>query len=165
MVHTDANGIPQKTADGRPLVTAQNKWCFHYSRFCFSSATHMVLFEDASESSIPLDKFAQEGRIFANGGNLSFERITDWIQRGKATVLLSNTGGVAHSFGSLHTWCVTKKHLLEGVEKDPAKRRSLILDKVLLCLSRKTRNVRKQVYSSGRYIMIHVNVFIQKIKR
>ena len=129
-MHTDANGIPLKTVDGRPLVTPQNKWCYHYGRYCFQSATHMVLFEDASESSIPLDKIAQEGRIFANGGNLSFDRITDWIQRGKATVLLFNTGGVAHTFGSLHNWCVTKKVLLEGIEKDPARRCSLILDKV-----------------------------------
>jgi len=129
-VETDANGIQLKMSDGRPLVTPQNKWCYHYGRHCFTSATHMVLYEDATESSIPLDKFAQEGRIFANGGQLSFDRITDWIQRGKATVMLLNTGGVAHSFGSLHHWCVTKKGLLESIEKDPAKRCSLILEKV-----------------------------------
>ena len=95
-----------------------------------SSATHYILFENATDSSIPFDKFGAEGRIFAHGGNLSFERIVSWISRGKPTVILLNTGGVAQSFGSLHHWCVTKKAFLEAQERSQARRCSLILQKV-----------------------------------
>ena len=132
MVQTNSNGLMMKTRDGRPLVTPQNKWLYHYRQFFYNSATHYIVFENSSDSSACLDKLASEGRIFAHGGNLTFDRISDWISRGKPTVILLNTGGVAQSFGSLHYWCVTKKAFLENLQPLESARRQLILEKVSL---------------------------------
>ncbi|CAD7922719.1 unnamed protein product [Amoebophrya sp. A120] len=132
MVQTDEHHVMMRTHDGRRLVTPQNKWLYHYRQYLYGSATHYCLFESATDSSLPLEKFGGEGRIFAHGGNLSFDRMVDWISRGKPTVILLNTGGVAQSFGSLHYWCVTKKAHLENIQPNECARRQLILEKVSL---------------------------------
>ena len=37
------------------------------------------------------------GRIFANGGISSFDRVLEWVSLGKPSVFVSNTGGVAQA--------------------------------------------------------------------
>lgn len=116
MVSVDENGKKCHCEDGRKLITPQVKWCYHYRQYLFSAGSHYVIFENANDSTFSMDSNGvpwREGAIFANGGNLSFERIQQALSTGTPTVMLYNTGGVAQTFASLHNWCVNRSATIE----------------------------------------------------
>eukprot|EP00746_Dinoflagellata_sp_MGD_P150596 gnl/MRDRNA2_/MRDRNA2_82436_c0_seq2.p1 gnl/MRDRNA2_/MRDRNA2_82436_c0~~gnl/MRDRNA2_/MRDRNA2_82436_c0_seq2.p1 ORF type:complete len:1083 (+),score=205.85 gnl/MRDRNA2_/MRDRNA2_82436_c0_seq2:86-3334(+) len=111
MIMVDEIGRKRQTSDGRPLITKETKWLFHYRQYLFNGGSHYVIFENSEDSSFPLKSNGAawpEGSIFAHGGNLSYERIKRSLSTGTPTVMLYNTGGVAQTFGSLHNWCVSQ---------------------------------------------------------
>jgi hypothetical protein len=111
MIMVDEIGRKRQTSDGRPLITPETKWLFHYRQYLFNGGSHYVIYENAEDSSFPLKSNGMawpEGSIFAHGGNLSYERIKRSLSTGTPTVMLYNTGGVAQTFGSLHNWCVSQ---------------------------------------------------------
>ena len=55
MILRDDLGNKLLTQDGRMVITPETKWCFHYRKFCFTRASHFILFEDAADSSLPLE--------------------------------------------------------------------------------------------------------------
>lgn len=116
MIQTDDVGRKKFSSDGRPLITPQVKWLYHYRQYLFNAGTHYVIFENAAGSVFSTKSSGvqwPEGKIFAHGGNLSFDRIQQSLSSGTATVMLYNTGGVTQTFGSLHQWCVSKKIMIE----------------------------------------------------
>jgi hypothetical protein len=133
MVMVDEMGRQRKTADGRPLIMPQLKWLYHYRQYMYNSGSHYVFYENAAGSSFSMKSSGvpwPEGRIFAHGGNLSYDRVQTSLSTGTPTVMLYNTGGVTQTFGSLHSYCVSGKTLIEdechATGDDPTR---LILDK------------------------------------
>jgi len=118
MIMVDDVGRKRRTSDGRPLITPESKWLFHYRQYLYNCGSHYVIFENAEDSAFPLKSNGvpwPEGNIYANGGNLSYDRIQQSLSTGTPTVMLYNTGGVAQTFSSLHQWCVSK-HIQIGDE-------------------------------------------------
>jgi hypothetical protein len=116
MVNVDDDGRKCRTSDGRPLITPEVKWLYHYRQYQFNAGTHYVIFENAADSAFSMESNGvpwRQGYIFANGGNLSFDRIQQCLSSGMPTVMLYNTGGVAQTFASLHKWCVTRNVFIE----------------------------------------------------
>lgn len=116
MINVDETGRKCRTSDGRPLVTPEVKWLYHYRQYLFNAGTHYVIFENASNSTFAMESNGvpwSVGSIFANGGNLSFDRIQESLSSGTPTVMLYNTGGVTQTFGAMYNWCVTSRVVLE----------------------------------------------------
>eukprot|EP00746_Dinoflagellata_sp_MGD_P142839 gnl/MRDRNA2_/MRDRNA2_75748_c0_seq1.p1 gnl/MRDRNA2_/MRDRNA2_75748_c0~~gnl/MRDRNA2_/MRDRNA2_75748_c0_seq1.p1 ORF type:complete len:1059 (+),score=185.89 gnl/MRDRNA2_/MRDRNA2_75748_c0_seq1:157-3333(+) len=111
MVMVDDTGRQRSTCDGRPLITPELKWLYHYRQYLFNGGSHYVIFEDAITSEFSMSSNGvpwPEGSIFAHGGNLAFDRIQQSLFTGTPTVMLYNSGGVAQTFASLHNWCVSR---------------------------------------------------------
>jgi hypothetical protein len=112
MFKVDENGKHLFSADGtRPLITPELKWLYHYRQYMYNSGSHYVIFEEAAGSAFSMKTNGvawPEGCVYAHGGNLSYERIQKSLATGTPTVMIYNTGGVAQTFASLHTWCVTR---------------------------------------------------------
>lgn len=60
-------------------------------------------------SRFPLETLGPVGGIFAHGGNIAYNRMQSWLQLGRPTVMLFNTGGVTQAFASLHD-AVVRRH-------------------------------------------------------
>ncbi len=76
-----------------------------------------MLLEDSKTSRFALKSASADwpsGRIFAHGGNLTFDRLQDALLSGVPTVMLYNTGGVTQTFSSLYTWTVPKESRAAG---------------------------------------------------
>lgn len=108
MVPVDSEGRMMMTADGRPDISPELKWLYHYRQHTFTSGTHYVVL-GSSTSSFPYSSLGGEGKVFAHGGNLAFPRMSEWIRRGKPMAMVFNSGGVAQAFAALHT-SVVKRH-------------------------------------------------------
>eukprot|EP00746_Dinoflagellata_sp_MGD_P163095 gnl/MRDRNA2_/MRDRNA2_90964_c0_seq1.p1 gnl/MRDRNA2_/MRDRNA2_90964_c0~~gnl/MRDRNA2_/MRDRNA2_90964_c0_seq1.p1 ORF type:complete len:1135 (-),score=217.83 gnl/MRDRNA2_/MRDRNA2_90964_c0_seq1:81-3485(-) len=111
MINVDDEGCKRRCEDNRPMITPEVKWLYHYRQYLYSSGSHYVIFENSADSTFCMESNGvpwREACIFANGGNLSFERIQHSLSSGLPTVMLYNTGGVTQTFGSLYNWCVTR---------------------------------------------------------
>ena len=101
--HKDANGDVEK----------DKRWSYHCNQYMFSSGTHYIILHDETDL-LDWDKVGTMGGVFAHGGTLAYERMRWWLQRGKPTVMLFNTGGVTQAFASLHHAVVKQSRNKEG---------------------------------------------------
>mmetsp|Transcript_107473 Transcript_107473/g.213413 ORF Transcript_107473/g.213413 Transcript_107473/m.213413 type:complete len:983 (-) Transcript_107473:41-2989(-) len=109
--HLISHGVDIALHDGKMVkMNPKRLWSYHYSQFLFSSGTHYLILEE--EGNVDLDVLGATGGIFAHGGTVAYRRMRAWLQHGKPTVMLFNSGGATQAFASLHA-SVVKKHRTE----------------------------------------------------
>lgn len=96
------------------------KWMYHYEQFLFPAATHYIIFENSSSTSMhfatrPGSEWSQCA-VHANGGNKALARIQDMLSSGNSAFLLHNTGGVSQTFASLYKMCCKKTAIYKKVD-------------------------------------------------
>lgn len=101
--------IVSQTTDVCPRRT----WSYHYSQYLFSSGTHYIILPD-EEQVVNLDALGTVGRVFASGGTQTYHRMSRWLQSGRPSVMLNNTGGVTQAFVSLHNSVKSVKKQSQG---------------------------------------------------
>lgn len=108
--HLMKNGVDVQVGDCGPVwaMNPRRLWCYHYGQHLFGSGTHYILVEE-SQQRFPLETLGPVGGIFAHGGNIAYNRMQSWLQLGRPTVMLFNTGGVTQAFASLHD-AVVRRH-------------------------------------------------------
>jgi hypothetical protein len=67
----------------------------------FSSGTHYLFLEDEDQV-FDADSLGPVGAVFAHGGTMAYHRMREWLQQGRPSVMLLNSGGVTQAFASLH---------------------------------------------------------------
>jgi len=108
--HITKSGVEVQVLGAKEKIKIGRKrlWMYHYTQFMFSGGTHYIFLED-SDQTFPLDALGPIGAIFAHGGTAACERMRSWLQLGKPTVMLFNSGGCTQAFASLHD-AVVKRH-------------------------------------------------------
>eukprot|EP00931_Biecheleriopsis_adriatica_P113052 TRINITY_DN8797_c0_g1_i1.p1 TRINITY_DN8797_c0_g1~~TRINITY_DN8797_c0_g1_i1.p1 ORF type:complete len:1113 (-),score=238.73 TRINITY_DN8797_c0_g1_i1:92-3430(-) len=136
LVHKDQNGKVKLLNDGRPSVTKQLKWIYHYQQYLYQSGSHYIIFEDADTSSFPMRTAGNEdwpeAKIFACGESLAFDRVLHAFKAGIPSVLLGNTGGATQIFASLYKMCVEEKNNWLQAFENPNKE---ILENIMMSMS------------------------------
>ena len=87
--------------DGTATISRERVWRYFYRMFLYNKGSHYVLLGD-KRSRFPADSLAPVGSVCAHGGAGMYPRLRDLIHRGTPTVMLYNSGGVTHSFASVH---------------------------------------------------------------
>jgi hypothetical protein len=87
--------------DGTATISRERVWRYFYRMFMYNKGSHYVLLGDL-HSRFPVDTLAPVGSVCAHGGAGMYPRLRDLIHRGQPTVMLYNSGGVTHSFASVH---------------------------------------------------------------
>ena len=87
--------------DGTPIISRDRVWSYFYKMSLFNKGSHYV-FLGNMHSRFPVEALAPTGSVCAHGSCGMYPRLRDMIHRGLPTVMLYNSGGVAHSFASVH---------------------------------------------------------------
>jgi hypothetical protein len=95
---------PQQMKVEQTSMNSKRIWSYHYSQYMFSSGTHYFFVED--DQVFAPDSLGPIGGVFAHGGTLAYHRMRSWLQHGRPSVMLMNSGGVTQAFASLHNAAV-----------------------------------------------------------